>query len=319
MTQEVGPLLDVPSSKPDEDAEKKRLSWFERLHRWRERYQDIMQPTVDLAIGTIPKTSQPSHFPFRTPVSPSANALVLEQIALPSRLSPSLSNHAMLESFCSIERRLREGLANEALHALRTSLITGAALFQGRRDMSGQKANTRAKGFFDRQNRAKLAAARLYRNSRESLVALGLKEDDKIYRKLADGDIRAFTVYEQDQKLGHSKVKVSWIWGDFDFTEGQEDGPLKRYCGEGTCKLTTISLGDLLKSIDQVLRAYWFRTSAMKSRWEEEVLLLEEEMRRVKRSFAHYTQQWLERANILDLTEKRGPAAYARRYDFIMG
>ena len=62
------------------------------------------------------------------------------------------------------------------------------------------------------------------------------------------------------------------------------------------------------------VRAFWFRMSAVKTRWWEESVLVPEEMRRTYRYFLYYQKDRLERAKGWDVEGNEGAAGYARRY-----
>ena len=62
-----------------------------------------------------------------------------------------------------------------------------------------------------------------------------------------------------------------------------------------------------------VRRVHWFRSSAVHTRWEEEVRLLEEEMRRTLRFHAYHRAQWEDRAQNRTEAQEYGAAAYARK------
>ena len=61
-------------------------------------------------------------------------------------------------------------------------------------------------------------------------------------------------------------------------------------------------------------RVQWFRASASKSRWEEEVRILEEEMKRSVRFYMYYKRWWERRAREEEKLVRLGRAATAWRY-----
>lgn len=64
-------------------------------------------------------------------------------------------------------------------------------------------------------------------------------------------------------------------------------------------------------------RVRWFRTSALCSRWKEEVEILQEEIRRVQRFFAYYRDMWFSRSQGTELDRvSKGACAYAARCAF---
>ena len=62
------------------------------------------------------------------------------------------------------------------------------------------------------------------------------------------------------------------------------------------------------------LRAHWFRYSAQKARWTEEVNTVREEMFRTLRSYEHNLKKWQSTAEECEAQGRLGAAAYARRW-----
>ena len=58
---------------------------------------------------------------------------------------------------------------------------------------------------------------------------------------------------------------------------------------------------------------HWFRSRALCARWNEEIRLLIEEMRRTIRFFAHFRRHWTTIADGYELEGESGPAAHARK------
>ncbi|KAJ7791595.1 hypothetical protein B0H14DRAFT_3500285 [Mycena olivaceomarginata] len=136
------------------------------------------------------------------------------------------------------------------------------------------------------------ASAQKYRKGREALVALKGAQFAPHFRELKDDDIRLDGDYgESDaaarKKLsmissghgaraprnapGTSKRIMSWIWT----------------VKEGS--------GDDWKDLHDSMRVEWTCAKARKTRWQEEVLLLEEEMRRTLRYLEWQAAWWEER------------------------
>ena len=59
---------------------------------------------------------------------------------------------------------------------------------------------------------------------------------------------------------------------------------------------------------------HWFRSKALAARWQEELALLLEEMRRTVRFFLRWRNIWNDRARERERQDEHGAAAYARRY-----
>ncbi|CAK5283699.1 unnamed protein product [Mycena citricolor] len=90
-----------------------------------------------------------------------------------------------------------------------------------------------------------------------------------------------------------SRKKMSWIWTVPGAGEGEEE------------------------SLHDSIRVEWTRAKARKERWEEEVKLIREEMRRVLRSLAWEVSTWQQRAVMersdLDPVTAMGASAYAAK------
>lgn len=92
------------------------------------------------------------------------------RIHLPSKYVSAILSETCMASLVQVEKELRKGRANDALDNLRTHLITSYGFKRERRNVSGQKANTRALGKIRRKERAVEKAAAVYRRVRRGLV-----------------------------------------------------------------------------------------------------------------------------------------------------
>ncbi|KAI0309603.1 hypothetical protein OF83DRAFT_1071807 [Amylostereum chailletii] len=199
------------------------------------------------------------------------------------------------EAAIKIEKKLWEGQANEALDDLRAQLITSYAMRLGKRTISGVIKNTREQRKQERKRDAVNKAADRYRRARGALLELGMTADDKNFRHLATKDVVPFVVALDDEVLGQGKKQPSWLWGDFSFMEKQGDG-VRKYCAES-----------------ELLKVHWFRRRALCTRWEEEVNLLQEEMRCMLRFFRARAEWWDEGAKACKQEGKAGAAAYKKK------
>ena len=68
-----------------------------------------------------------------------------------------------------------------------------------------------------------------YRAQRESLILLGMPADDPQFKPLNEGDVKAFVRLMDEQELGDSHRKPSWIWGDFGFIGKATDEDIKAF------------------------------------------------------------------------------------------
>ncbi|KAF7792778.1 hypothetical protein EIP86_003876 [Pleurotus ostreatoroseus] len=186
------------------------------------------------------------------------------QIQLPSSQNPSIQMHEGMRIARGIEEVLRKDQGRTELDNVRAQLITSFGVSQVKKAVSGQGRKTRAQAAVKRKWKAVHSAANAYRRARAALIALGTSTDDIEFRPLTREDLKPFKMYGTDEELqaarsnlGESRKKVSWLWERWSFIEATTDPKLH----------------------------------ASTQRWEEEVCLLKEEMRRSVR-FYIYSKRW---------------------------
>ncbi|KAI0364498.1 hypothetical protein BV20DRAFT_1057147 [Pilatotrama ljubarskyi] len=213
---------------------------------------------------------------------------------LPSDLHSAIRTAPATADLLKTERKLREGQANEALDNLRLHLTTHLSLNVRRTQGSGVVHNTQADRRLQAKRDAINEAKEQYRAARHRLIVLGMPETDQTFRVLQDSDCRAFVIVSEEQRAGDSYRDQSWIWGNFSFAHRLAEGDIKKF---------------VIGSV----KVHWFRQSALKSRWEEEVELRWEEMWRTLRFFEHEENKWLTKSRALHDQGLFGAAAAARR------
>ncbi|KAJ6500304.1 hypothetical protein DFH09DRAFT_1375882 [Mycena vulgaris] len=194
------------------------------------------------------------------------------------------------------EFRLREAQGHEALEDLRHQLLLRTHLYKNK-DMyaHGVKANTRAQTKIEGVDERIRRTAERYRAARRALVGLGAKLKEARWQfallPLLAEDVRGMPrALFQDperknlmQKKGSTarqtaaeagakaKARMSWIWRSPGVDEGEAGA----------------------KGMNEALRIEWAKTRARAMCQEEQVDLLEEEMRRVL-AFLRYKADWWE-------------------------
>ncbi|KAH9919145.1 hypothetical protein B0H21DRAFT_713026 [Amylocystis lapponica] len=211
-------------------------------------------------------------------------------IPLPSTCDASIIGHAVMIDAVGMERQLWAGQANDALDELRAQLITSYAFKVDQASITGQIALTRANARTRHKWEAVEAAAASYRRARRALARLCGDQQNDLPRRLKKADVRPFLLYMENDGPGKNKQPPSWIWEDLSFTDSA--GTKKDY-------------------FDDAVRAHWFRQHALNTRWDEELQLVKEEMRRTVRFFRFWQEHWEERAK--DSAQGAGPRAYDRR------
>ncbi len=236
-------------------------------------------------------------------------------IPLPSSFDNLVLQRPAVASLVSWEKRVRQGQANDALSDLRTHLVTTEMLKIKKLDATGKSSTTRMGKKLRRQNDQVVAAADDYRRARLALIHLGMDEGDVLFRPLKKTDVAGFTMSTETQQLGDSRKTVSWIWEDFSFVERPGDLDHQEFYEEGrTTHFAHAGKHETDEMLTTVKRVHWFRSSALRARWQEEVRLLAEEMTRSVRFFGFQRRVWDIRAHARDATGDAAAAAYARKY-----
>jgi hypothetical protein len=248
------------------------------------------------------------------------------KLYLPSDLSEVDRRKYYPSDVTKMEDRLRFAEASDALESLRHHLRTRSITNRFKvANVTGQAHNTRARETQSRIDDKVRAVASQYRRSRDALVNLrdhGSWEDT--LRVLEASDIRALneremTVREKEDirrvqdkagvtgeddanmervvatvaALGEGLRKPSWIWFSGNLQEGADD-PITR---AGVFLFSTIILVWLANET-VALGVEWAKAKARADRWEEDVILLDEEMRRVLEFCSWKARWWKERVSL---------------------
>lgn len=220
--------------------------------------------------------------------------LLADRIPLPSALRPDLLTHPALRRARSVERQLREGQANEALEMLRFHLATKFTIRELRERIHNQDILTRTQTRLSRKEDAIRQEKDRYRTIRELLLALGMSNDDPVYKPLRDSEVTMFTVVSEQNRLSNVGKQPSWLWENFSFVEKVKDGKIKKYLETGEPVRASRVLSVLTTCV--ALKAHWFRRKALTTRLGEHVALLKEEMTRTAATYRYYERWWQHRA-----------------------
>ncbi|KAJ7040183.1 hypothetical protein C8F04DRAFT_912963, partial [Mycena alexandri] len=237
-------------------------------------------------------------------------------------LPSELPEHEQSGSGCqrnvaAMEAELRQGQCSNALVVMRNLLHCKRYLITFRNDnLGGQKKTTRAHTILAQLGERVDVDAHKYRDARVALTRLKGRDYAPELKELKAGDLTLEGEEERDpgeaarsdreavKRLGRisggthaqplrndaSAKKppgVSWIWMAPGALDGGEEG-----LHECTC-LCCSRVGILLIAENYAaLRVEWSRAKARKKRWEEEVELLREEMRRILRYLQWEQDRW---------------------------
>ncbi|KAJ6564322.1 hypothetical protein B0H19DRAFT_1140795 [Mycena capillaripes] len=223
------------------------------------------------------------------------------RLFMPSDMGSNRAHEkACAKGLDGVEARLRTAEAGESLDELRGRLRTRTATTKFKiRNWSGQQALMRAQGILRLVN-IKIHGGKLrYRYARQALLKLkGHGEWEKTYRILAEDNIRALNersltdeekaereqlreageVPEEggiamlgDLVSGETHRTLSWIWYAVSEKEGDE-------------------------KLQAALRVEWCKAYSRSNRWREDLVLVEEEMRRTIEFGRWAERQWRVRA-----------------------
>lgn len=213
-------------------------------------------------------------------------------------LPSSLDEHSDgIKRYREGEKEVRIGQLRGALESIRTYLFVKARLMTLKKlHVRHQHASTRAQNVLARNDKRIAGYKSKYQAAWKALeMLIGDSPETMGWRKLVDSDVRTMD-YRSDKgqkrqrgdverdieeggdrggarSMGESRHRVSWIWSNV--AEGAEDS----------------------EAVREATRIEWSKAYARKTRWEEEVVLLEEEMRRVLVLLEYEANVW----------EKRGP------------
>ncbi|KAJ7197993.1 hypothetical protein GGX14DRAFT_374552 [Mycena pura] len=280
-----------------------RLSFFTKLRKFR-NLQAVYMPA---AVRELQEDDDARDSELPPPKAEDV------KLYLPSGLRTADREHGCREGLSAMEAKLREGQCRDALVRLRSRLHAKRFLLDHRENggVAGQRAASRSYTMIGRIGERVDAMAAKYRRARLALIALRGQDACRHIRELKAADVQLDEEREIDararKKLGNigssrhrgprttlsSKDKhFSWIW-----TEG--GGP-----------------GEDEAALHDSVRVEWSKAKARKERWEEEVQLLREEMKRVLRFLRWRATWWEMRRGIrreVSARVRAGLEAYAAR------
>ncbi|KAJ7121220.1 hypothetical protein C8R46DRAFT_1364704 [Mycena filopes] len=222
------------------------------------------------------------------------------RLFMPSDIAlPASRRSACAKGLDGVEARLRTGEVGDALGQLRQGLRTRTMTNRFKiRNWTGQRALTRGQGIL-RQINIRIHAAKLrYRHARQAL--LRLKGDgawQTQFKLLKDEDVRALN----DRALREEEQAQDAFLGALGTANGlAATGAVA--AGEGHRTLSWIwysasTKGDVSdEKMHEALRVEWCKAYSRANRWREELVLVEEEMRRTIEYGRWEEQRWMKRA-----------------------
>ncbi|KAF9555789.1 hypothetical protein CPC08DRAFT_779954 [Agrocybe pediades] len=197
------------------------------------------------------------------------------KLFLPSSSKETL---ACSQSLLTYEWEFRFAQAHDILNSIRGLLLLRAHMINSKQSHSrGQRMQTRSLKLLNSVSTKISALTAAYSHTRTALEQLSIPLEkmtwQSMLRPLDQSDLVALYSTDDSVRLGEGRRTLPWIW--------KVDGT-----GENADDRTQAAL-----------RVEWCKARARAHRWQEECLLLAEEMRRVKAYFSWEEQTWLSKAD----------------------
>ena len=268
-----------------------------RINKWRE-LQLIYMPGV-----VVPPLHTSEHDTDDNDTEMAENVPLL----LPSSLDPEKRERICLQGVTEHERLLRMAQLQDSLSELRhTRKIRRRLLLNHYTQVvgQGQRANTRSRTVLNSVEGRIAKFVERYRIAYKALLQLDPTSDwQETYLELKDSNNQDPGKESDEEGVGNGSYFRSWIWFPNLRAPDASDGDV----GEGVSE----------EDINEVLRVEWTTSFARLERWNEEVELLQEEMRRVVVFLEWRSQDWLAKVETprgnLSPDVQSGVNAYAKK------
>ena len=223
---------------------------------------------------------------------------------LPSQLDSAERDALCSRGVITSERELRFGQLHDSLNELRRARRIRRGLVAFHKVQlagEGQKAQTKSRTVMHSVQERINRAVCHYRAARDALLQLdpsGSWQD--LYHVLNDRDNRGPGKEPEEASASDGQYVPSWIW--LSSTNATTGDPMQ----------TTISPDE----VNEDMRVEWAQCAARAARWEEEVILLQEEMRRVVHFLEWKSKDWVSRADVrasVTAEVSLGLSAYAHK------
>lgn len=269
----------MKTSKQLADLQEKRNALLRLIQNWRE-VQLVYTPHV---ASLLSHTQPPPETGAATPNSTPDTLPEHIPLYLPSSLPSHIRALPELEEICQLECRLRQPQADDALAEIRLQRRVIQGLWQFKRlniSGTGNRPNTKILTLYKRFDNKTQRAAEKYRSAWHALSTLDpngswstrLKE---LKREHISGPGR------EPNDVSNSRYEPSWIW------------LVPRVSGSSNMEMT---LGE--DEFNNGMRVEWAKARARKRRWNEELLIVEEEMRRAIIYLRWKADWWDERSTL---------------------
>jgi hypothetical protein len=260
----------------------KRGVLLHQIEKWRQLQAVYMPGALDVG------ASDPAS-------SPKAKAKSIK-LWLPSQLDAEDRDSICLGGIVDREKELRFAQLEDTLNDLRRARRIRYGLITFHKIQltgEGGKIQTKSRAVVQTVQDRIDKHARRYRVARDALLCLDpRKEWQDMYLPLAEADNRGPGKEPEEKLLRDGQYALSWIWRS---------------------SATSVSPDEVNKD----MRVEWAQSVARADRWEEEVILLREEMRRVVQFLEWRSSDWFAKADsrtgAVTSSVRAGLSAYANK------
>ena len=279
------------TSKQKADVLEKRTAFLRQIHIWR---QAQLEYTPEVATLLTTSTAVDENG------SPRVDVAEHVPLFLPSALPEHVRTSPGLARVCNMEMRLRKAEANDALSDIRRGRRNITRVWRHKKVNvagTGNRPNTRMLDIYIRLDTKVQRAAEKYRRARAALVNLdpgGTWKDN--LKELRKEDIRGpgkEPEGKKDKKTSNGRFEDSWIWR------------------AARSERSAINDDEIF---NDDMRVEWVKTRARMMRWQEEYLLIQEEMRRTLAWFEWKAGWWETQSTLREVGDPSilaGVSAYA--------
>ncbi|KAF7288787.1 CxC2 domain-containing protein [Mycena indigotica] len=214
------------------------------------------------------------------------------RLYLPSELSEEdrrvVANGRVVET----EARLRKGQCGDALTDLRKKLHAQQHLYWYRdSNMVGQRQRTRSVTLTARMDEGRSVIVAKYRRAQAAMIALKGSAYAPQYRQLLDEDVNShWNPDDAEEEEASRRLRNA------DGSRAARTEPNTRRGPKKISWIWNVGQGVDQAELHDSFRVEWCKARARKERWDEEVELLREEMKRVLRYLRWEQQEWQRRA-----------------------
>ncbi|KAJ7473868.1 hypothetical protein B0H11DRAFT_1918683 [Mycena galericulata] len=237
------------------------------------------------------------------------------RLYLPSQLPEAERLNRCQRGVPEMEARLREAQCSDALVQIRARLYAKGHLITFRNEnLTGQVQTTRSQTLIAQVGARVAATQRKYNDARDALLTLKGRDYAPHFKKIHNSDLTLDG--EERENDADARDRLAKIAAGSGRTARNAPAKNKVLSWIWTARG---ALDDSEKELHESLRVEWSKAKARKTRWEEEVMLLREEMRRVVRYLDWQSAWWDTQAATADTRSdissatQQGMSAYARK------